>query len=60
MQAAISKRRLDLNFQKHPNQIETTKAHAAKLLQSFTQWELTLLAFTERLLRCGTGFTMQL
>ena len=60
MQRAVGKRRLNLNFQKHPNQIEAAKTDAAELLQRLTQRELALFALAERLLRRSARFAVQL
>ena len=51
MQQTVGKRGLKLNFQKHPNQVETAKTDAAQLLQRLAQRKLALFAFTKRLLR---------
>lgn len=60
VQRAVGERRLNLNFQKHPNQIEAAKTDAAELLQRLTQRELALFALAERLLRRGACFAVQL
>ena len=51
VQRAVGERRLNLNFQKHPNQIEAAKTDTAELLQRLTQRELALFPLAERLLR---------
>jgi len=60
VQRTISKGRLNLNFQKHPNQIKTTEAGATQFTQLVTQRIVTLLAFTESALRRRAGIAMQL
>ena len=59
MQFAISERRLQLNFQKHPNQIETAKTDAAQLTHFLAQRIVVGLTVAKRLLRRGARGAMQ-
>ena len=59
MQFAISERRLQLNFQKHPNQIETAKADATQLTHFLAQGIVVGLTVAKRLLRRGARGAMQ-
>ena len=59
VQFAVSERRLQLNFQKHPNQIEAPKADAAQLTHLLAQRIVVGLAVAKRLLRRRTRCAVQ-
>jgi|AGFS01.1.fsa_nt_gi hypothetical protein len=59
MKRAVGKRRLDLNFQKHPNQIEAAKTDAAELTHLLTKRVVIGFADAESLLCRGAGSPVQ-